>query len=609
MKSSVSVLILFLFSLPLLAQQAPLTTSAEIVVTASSQPEELGDTPASVTVVTRAEMEAREARDVAEVLREVAGLSIARTGSPGKSTSLFIRGGSSKQALVLWNGVEMNNPYFSGYNFGQLSTAGVEKVEVVRGPFSALYGSEAMSGVVNVLTAPSTSYAAADAEAGEKGLANLAFAGALTGDRWKFNGAVERREDDGFAPNDDFASTSILGGLTAALSDSVTLGLMARHNGYQLGIPTVPNMDLTEFIASPLRREEGSESQFVVPLTISTGRVSFDVRAAAAQRTEDFEDPAGPFGPEFSETDSSSRSIRATVRTAATALGSISLGGEYENAAVDHTSNFSTIDSRDRDNRSFFVEDRYSLATRSGSLEIAAGARHDHFDTFGSELSPRLSAAWIRNGHKFRAGYGEAFRAPAIGELYSPFFGNAALDPERSRSSELGYDRFTTGGSESITLFRSEYEGLIVFGSDFMFHNIDAARAQGVELAAQRRIGRLSLAGSYTWLDAEDEATGERLPRRPEHSGSLSFGVDVEPFTFQLVVAHQGARLDVTDLAPFGFVDNDAYTTADLAVHFHRGAVAPYVKVENVTNERYEEVFGYPSASRRVIAGVRWRTK
>jgi outer membrane cobalamin receptor len=134
----------------------------EIVVTASALPEEIDQTPVAATIITRDDMERREVRDVADILREVPGITVSRTGSPGKNTTLFIRGGSSKQALVLWNGVEMNNAYFSGYDFGQLSSAGVERVEVVRGPFSALYGSEAVSGVINVLTKASTSGASVD---------------------------------------------------------------------------------------------------------------------------------------------------------------------------------------------------------------------------------------------------------------------------------------------------------------------------------------------------------------------------------------------------------------------------------------------------------------
>ncbi|HKR63235.1 MAG TPA: TonB-dependent receptor plug domain-containing protein, partial [Thermoanaerobaculia bacterium] len=118
---------LFAFVLALTTPPNP-TVNEEIIVTASASPEEIDETPVAATVITREQLERREVRDVADALREVPGLAVSRTGSPGKNTTLFIRGGSSKQALVLWNGVEMNNAYFSGYDFGQLSSAGVERV-------------------------------------------------------------------------------------------------------------------------------------------------------------------------------------------------------------------------------------------------------------------------------------------------------------------------------------------------------------------------------------------------------------------------------------------------------------------------------------------------
>jgi vitamin B12 transporter len=582
--------------------------SADIIVTASALPEQVDQTPAAATVITRQQIEQRQARDVADVLREVPGVAIARTGAPGKSTTIFIRGGSSKQALVLWNGVEMNNPFFSGYNLGQLSVAGVEKVEIVRGPFSALYGSEAVSGVVNVLTTPAASFTSVDLEGGENGLLNAAASGAYTAQNWSVHGGAEHRQDDGFAANDDFGSTTFNAGATVLLRDGLSLGILARHNRYDLGIPFTPNASSDAFVASPDRREEGSESQLIVPVRFDRARFGYELRLSETRRSEDFQDVNGPFGPELSETDARSQGARATAR-AATAFGTITAGGEYEHAVVDHTSNFSRVDDRDRDSRSFFLEDRLSLSAGSASVEIAAGLRHDHYDTFGSELSPRLAAAWVRNGHKLRAGYGEGFRAPAIGELYSPFFGNAALDPERSRSIEAGYEHFGIRGSLSATFFRSEYENLIAFGPNFTFENIAEASAHGLELAAARRFDALSLGATYTWLHSEDKATGDDLPRRPEHSGSLAIGYDLAPFSAQLIIAHQGQRLDVTDLAPFGLVTNDAYTTADLALHYHRGPAAPYLKIENLTDEQYEEVFGYPSARRRLIIGLRWTTR
>src|ERR1700741_4755284 len=205
---------LFLIAVSAVAQTQQPSVSEQIVVTASALPEEIDQTPVAATVITKEDIEQREARDVLDVLREVPGLAVSRTGSPGKNTTLFIRGGSSKQALVLWNGIELNNAYFSGYDFGQLSSAGVEKVEIVRGPFSALYGSEAVSGVINVLTKPSVTGVTIDAEGGENGLFNGMLYGAHVSDRWVLNGTLERRQDDGFANNDDFSGNSIVGGAT-----------------------------------------------------------------------------------------------------------------------------------------------------------------------------------------------------------------------------------------------------------------------------------------------------------------------------------------------------------------------------------------------------------
>ena len=600
--------VLFFILAAVAPQPTPPTVQQEIIVTASALPEDVEETPASVSVITREDIEKREARDVADVLREVPGVTIARTGSPGKETSLFLRGGSSKQALVLWNGVEMNNAYHSAYNFGQLSTAGVERVEIVRGPFSALYGSDAVSGVVNVLTTPSHNEAGVDVEAGEHGLVNTTAHGALAHDRWSANATLEHRTDDGFLPNDDFKSTSILGGATFTPNANASIGVLARYSSYDLGIPRNVNGFGTAFVPTPNRREEGWESQIAVPIHFDLGRMIYSVRLTENHRKDDYADPDGAFGPENAHTDAVSRAADASVRTK-TAVGTITLGGEYAHSNVDHTDSFGLdVDSRDRDSRSLFVEDRVSIAAGNGaSFEIAAGLRHDHFDTFGSELSPRIAAAWVRNGHKVRAAYGQGFRAPAIGELYSPFFGFPDLQPERSRSIEVGYDRYFNHGTFSTSLFDSDYNDLIFYDiAAGHYANINTARSRGIELGATHSIGALSASLSYTYLDTDDESTGEELLRRPRHSGSLALGYDFAKFAAELIVQHTGARLDVTDLFPYGNVTNEARTIADFTLRWTAAAFAPYVRVENLTDERYEEVFGYPSAPRRFSAGVRY---
>jgi vitamin B12 transporter len=597
--------LVFISAVPLFAQTQ--SVSEEIIVTASAVPETLDETPASVSVITRKDIDDRAARDVVDVLREVPGIAVARTGSPGKTTTLFLRGGSSKQALVLWNGIEMNNAYFSGYNFGQLSTAGVERVEIIRGPYSALYGSDAVSGVVNVLTVPSRSGLRVDAEAGQNGLRNGSFSGALVGGKWSAHAALERRDDDGFALNDDFGSDTVVIGVQMQAMPNLSVGLTARRNGYELGIPRNVNASATAFEPRLRRREEGSETQVVLPIRLDAGAMKYELRLSDNERTEDFNDPDSPFGGEFSTTDSSTRAARFTAQTAKSAFGVITIGGELERSYVDHTDSFGLdVRSRSRDSRSLFVEDRLSVKLRNAtSIEVAAGARHDRFHTFGSHTSPRLAVAFVENNRKWRAAYGQGFRAPAIGELYAPFFGNAALDAERSQNVEAGFDQYAARGTFSLTLFRSDYDNLIAFEGS-RFGNVDEARAEGVELAASRQFGPLDAGISYTRLRGVDIATDEQLIRRPKHSGSFSLGYDASPFIAQLVVTHSGSRRDLTDLFPFAPVTNRKYTVADITVRYALGALSPFVKVENATDEEYEEVFGYPSAARRVMAGVRY---
>ena len=199
---------LFLIAFSAVAQSQTTAVSEEIVVTASALPERADDTPASVTVITREDIESRVARVVSDVLREVPGVTIARIGSAGHQTSIFTRGSSPAHTLVMWNGVAINTPFFGGYDWGQFSTSGIEQIEIVRGPFSALYGSDAMAGVVNILTVPARSGIQATVEGGGRGLLNAQVAGSHVSGGLTLSGAFESRKDDGFADNDDFDQQS-----------------------------------------------------------------------------------------------------------------------------------------------------------------------------------------------------------------------------------------------------------------------------------------------------------------------------------------------------------------------------------------------------------------
>jgi len=589
-----------------LAAVAPQKISDRIVVTASDVPETIESTPAAVTVVTKKDIDERAARDVADVLREVPGLTVSRTGSPGKATSLFTRGAASTQTLVLWNGIEINNPYFSGYDWGRFSTAGVEQVEVVRGPFSALYGSEAVAGVVNVITEPAASGVRAEVESGGHGLRNGLFDGSWVSGANRFSAALEHRTDDGFAANDDFRQNSGNAVWRWAPSKTFSFGFAARATSYDLGIPFNLNATASALVPSLQRRQNGTERQIAVPLQQTFGIFSYDVTLSEARNDDRFDDPDDPFGVTSARTTSRTRRARLTTRTATSSFGTIVAGGEIERAKVDDANNFGVnLAGMTRRDDSLFVEDRAKL----GPVELSAGVRYDRFDTFGSQLSPRVAAALVRNGTKWRAAYGEGFRAPSIGELYYPFSGNRDLKAERSRSFEAGFD--TGLGRDtlvSLTAFWSRYRNLINFdNATFLFANIGRARSDGLELGVDEQLPSSFYSHlTYTFLHRdEDEATGERLPRRPKHSGALTFGWRDRGMDANVSIVRSGARADILPVFPFSRTTNGAYTTVDANVQMHAGRLTPFVKLENLRNERYEEVMGYPSPGRRAVVGVR----
>lgn len=603
--------ILFLFVSSLAFSQTKV--AEEIIVTASQLPETVESTPAAVTVVTREDIDRHAARDLADVLREVPGLAISRSGSPGKATSLFTRGAASTQTLVLWNGIPINNPYFAGYDWGRFSTAGVEQVEVVRGPFSALYGSEAMAGVVNVLTTPRGSGLRVELQAGSHGLRNALLSGAYVGSTTQVSAAFEHRRDNGFDPNDDFRETS--GNLFGKWLPSATfsLGLAARYTSYDLGIPFNVNATGDALVPSLQRRQNGNELQVAVPLQKTVGPLTFDLTLSDSHRRDDFRDPQDPFGFVNARTDSTQRRARLSGQ-AQTAVGTIIAGGEMQRATVDDVSNFGVnLDNNRRDARSFFIEDRWPRATGPASrIELSAGVRYDRFDTFGSQTSPRIGAAWISGPNKWRIAYGEGFRAPSVGELYFPFSGNRDLRAEHTRSAEAGYDAaIGKNGLFSLTLFSSRFRDLIIFDNrSYAFANIGRARSDGLELGIEEHVtSSVYAALSYTYLHRdEDQSTGQRLPRRPKHSGSAFLGWRSGAVEVNVAAIHQGVRGDILPVSPYSPATNGAYTTIDVNLQYHAGFLTPFVKLENAGNERYEEVLGYVSPARRVSVGVRYVT-
>jgi vitamin B12 transporter len=569
--------------------------SDEILVTGSLTAERRDRLPVAASVIDGEEIAARQATAVADLLRTVAGIDVVRSGSAGKATSVFTRGTESDHTLVLWNGIELNSPFFGGFDWSLLPSEGVERVEVVRGPFSALYGSDAVGGVVHVLTG--TMDDRVSVESGEDGYRRLALTGGVEGERFHLDVAAHARRGDGLADNDFYDSDQLVATGGWRMGAGAEIGLVVRANDSDLGIPFAGGR------ATPNRVTTWREREVAVPLRVETGEWTVEARLSRVTFDNRLDDPDDPFGFTFAE--SASRSERARV------VGSyrfdddlwLAVGGEYEEQQVDSGSVFGRdLEDAGQTTRAVFGQLFYAV----GALSFDLGVRQDEHDALGGTTNPRVGVAWqVTESQRLHAAFGEGFRSPSLGELYFPFSGNPALEPEESTSLELGYVLERDAWELTVTGFENELDNLIDFDFvEFKNVNVGRARTRGAEFGLERRWRRAALRGQASWLEAEDLDSGLALLRRADWRGSLVGTVGMDDWSLSATVLYTGRRDDV-DPITFERSVNPAYERLDLAARY-RGweRFSPYARVENVTDEEYAEALGFPAPGRRLVGGV-----
>lgn len=577
-----------------------------IVVTATLAEEEHDQVPSTVTVVDRDEIEARQAVSVAEVLRGVPGVSISRSGAPGKATSIFVRGANSNHTLVLWNGVRLNDPFFGGFDAAFLATEGVTRVEVARGPFSALYGSQAMGGVVQVLTA-SEPGARVTLEGGNRDHRRSGASAAFDVGAVRFDVAGHLRRGEGLVDNDFFDGEEAVARALWTLRPGASLGLVARANHSEIGLP----FDFSGAPA-PERRQERESVQLAVPFAWVSGPWELEAQADVATLDFTLRDPEDPFAESDTESERTAGRVVVTRRLGrgARAVDSWAAAGvDWQREEVTDVSAFGVnLDARSQDTQSAFGE----LFLGVGAWSFDLGIRHDDHDAFGGATTLKLGTAVAAgDGLRLRASYGEGFRAPSIGDLFYPGFGNPDLEPETSESWEVGAD-WNPGGDGgrwrlSGAAFHTELDQLIVF--DFVRAlplNLGRARSRGVETALAYAAPELTARLAATYQDAEDRATGEPLLRRADWSGELAATwrpgwLDGGAWALSAFARHVGDRVD------FGGVPLPRHEVLDLAVAYRwTRHVEPRARLENLLDEDYEEVAGFPAPGRTLIVGLAW---
>jgi len=617
----------------------------QVVVTATKTEVPLKNVAASVTVITKEEIEARQATEIPSLLREVPGLNVTQQGSRGSTTTVFARGGESNFNLVLIDGVKVND---SGglYDFGDLSTDNIERIEIIRGPLSALYGADAMGSVIQIFTkkgmgAPrvEASFAGGNLNTFEE---KLNLSGAVG--RLGYSLAVGRVDTDGSLPiNNAFRETTLSGRLDYQIEKALDLNFIVRYTDSHSQFPTGGAGDRFD----PLDPNQSTDRQRLV----LSGRASHSL-APWWQQTfqigwyqQDFAfgdrfDPCCDFSTLQSRNEEQRFSFDYFWNLAAPAVLGISnlvtAGFAYEWEGFDQRADatdtpfpFSSSNSDSRDNKAFYLQDQFDWNKR---LFLTAGFRVDDNSTFGTEVTPRFSAAYIVpiTETKIRGSYGEGIKAPSFIETFGdggPFVvGNPNLRPERSTSWEIGLDQPVLKGLAdlSVTYFNNRFEDLIAFvGGSPSFENVQKAKVEGVELAARVRAGHgLTVAGTYMFLNTkvlENDIGGTELPvgaslvRRPKNSGSLTIDQIWNRLHATLTVNFVGDRQDLdfrTFPAPRVTVPD--YTTVDLAASYlllkdrlHLRELTLFGKILNLFDEKYEQVFGFSSPGITFLLGLK----
>ncbi|MEA2691869.1 MAG: vitamin transporter [Acidobacteriota bacterium] len=568
----------------------------KIVVSTSLSPEPDDLVTSSVTVVDRQEIAARQVTTLADLLATIPGLALVQAGAPGQQTSLFTRGTSSVQTLLLWNGMPLNDPYFGGANWQFVPTDGVSRVEVVRGPASAVYGSNALGGVVQVLTQPGNG-AAVRLEGGSHAYKRAGLTGGWDFRQVHLDLAGHARRGDGEIKNDAFDSEDLLARALWTLAPGVSLGVIGRADDSETGIP------LSGGTPTPNRHIAWREREVAIPFRFERGDFALDAQASRVAFDNAYRDPGSPSG--FTAANTTSEALRGRTVASWQARPDLrlSFGTEVERLQVTDGSNFGPNLSGARQRTwAVFGEVGYSAGPFHGDL----GVRRDDNDVYGGQTSLHLGGVVaLSAGFRLRASYGEAFRAPALGELFFPGSGNPDLKPETGESYEVGIERQAGGWRFALTGFESRQRNLIDFDfATFKDVNVGRAKSRGIEAEVGFRRGIASVRLDGTYLDAQDRTTGLALLRRPKQSGSLVLALTPRRWTFSLTERVVSERPDI-DPVRFTRSTNPGYQRLDLAASYQALPwLAPYARVENAAGRAYAEALGFPAPGRTVIGGV-----
>lgn len=579
-----------------------------VVVTATRTAVPLKDTASSVTVIDAEQIEARQLRTVAAALREVPGVDIVQTGGHGGTTSAFLRGTNSNHTLVLIDGVPVNSATTGAVDFANLTTENIERIEVIRGPQSTLYGSEAIGGVIQIITKRGQGPAkvSGSAETGAYGTfrETLELRGAagladysVSGGRLDTTGFSKANHKAGNPEQDGYNNTTWSSRLGVALAQDTRLEWTATQTNARTEIDGLAPPLFT--FADTKQVMWTSSLATALKLTAPVTHVwDHQLTLSANEENVNGTDPDNSFNNFRFATQG--RRLDWQHNVSLRQRDRLTVGYEYEALGGVNQGNF---------DQALFTNAGYLLGQHVfAPFRLNLGMRFDNSSQFGNETTYKAEAAYhAPTGGKFRTAYGTGFRSPTLNDLFFPGFSNPVLKPERSRSVEAGLDQPFWNESVRIglTYFQTEIENLIVSASPtFRPENVQKSRISGIEFALEvMPVPVVAFSAQYTNTEAKNLDTDKELARRPRHKASGTMTITPSnDLRLNIDVRHFGQRFDnITNAV--SMVD---YTVVNLAgTYALTKQIELFTRAENLFNQDYEEVKGYGTSGLAVFGGVK----
>ncbi len=617
-------LILAAVSLPLavvaLADE-PATLLEPVVVTATRTPQPQNETLASVTVIDRAEIERRQARSVPDLLRGVPGVAVTQTGGRGQTASIFMRGTNSDHVLVLIDGVKIGSATSGRTPFEDIPIEQIERIEVVRGPRSSLYGSEAIGGVIQIFTRRGGGPLAPRISVGGGTLNTMEVSAGLSGggDRGWFDLGANLDRTDGI--NACRGRSSPSAGCRVEQFDrdrARNLGLSMRagyafSDAIELDVHLLRSENRSDFDGSKFAGNVSRSEQQVLGTTATLQPLEPWTLILSGGRSWDqyrvfFDDPETNVNTYFLDRFDTERDTLSVQNNVAIAEGQLlTLGADYQDDRVDGTVNYAE---NSRDNLGVFGE----YQGRFGASDLTLSLRQDDNEQFGKHATGSAAIGYLfQNAIQVSLSYGTAFKAPSFNDLYYPDYGNPDLDPEQSRSLEFGVKGLLPLGPEAtgrwdLSLYQTEIDDLIAYDSAIMgAANVQEARIRGFEASGEARYRDWSLQTNLTLLEPENRsssaARGNLLPRRPEQSFKIDLDRQFDRWSAGASLFVAGRRFD--DLA--NKVRLDGYTLVDLRAEYDiTDELRLQARLENAFDEDYETAYLYNQPGRAFYLTLRY---